>query len=80
MFVCLLCDGKAMVNFIMENMLEHSIYASQIAGEIVMSFYKTKLTVTQKSPNNPVTKADIAANEKIKDLLTSNYPNFGWLS
>ena len=64
----------------MNKILEDSIYAAQIAGDVVMSFYQTKLDIKQKSPNNPVTKADLAANKKIKDILTSAYPNFGWLS
>ncbi len=64
----------------MDKILEHSIDAAKIAGETIMKFYKTQLNVREKSPNNPVTKADIAANDKIKDLLTSRYPKFGWLS
>ena len=64
----------------MDKILEHTIDAAKIAGKTIMRFYKTQLNVQEKSPNNPVTKADIAANDKIKDLLTSQYPKFGWLS
>ena len=64
----------------MNTMLQNSIYAAKSAGQIVMNYYKTKLSVTHKSPNNPVTKADFEADEKIKDILTSFYPDFGWLS
>jgi|TARA_B100001741_G_C16553161_1_gene600616 myo-inositol-1(or 4)-monophosphatase len=64
----------------MDKILEHAIDAAKIAGKTIMRFYKTQLNVREKSPNNPVTKADIAANDKIKDLLTSQYPKFGWLS
>ena len=45
-----------------------------------MKYYKTKLEIKHKSVNNPVTKADLAANEIIKKILISKYPNFGWLS
>jgi len=64
----------------MDNILEHSINAAKKAGEIIMKFYKTKLSVKEKSPNNPVTKADLAANEIINEILTKQYPSFGWLS
>ena len=32
----------------MRNTLEHSIYAAKMAGEIIMSFYKTKFSVKEK--------------------------------
>ena len=64
----------------MEKILKNSIFAAKSAGQIIMKYYKTKLDVTHKSPNNPVTKADYEANEKIKEILTLNYPDFGWLS
>ena len=64
----------------MEKILKDAISAAQQAGNVIMKYYNTKLEVKHKSINNPVTKADLAANDIIKNILTSKYPNFGWLS
>ena len=64
----------------MEKILKDSISAAHEAGNIIMKYYKTKLEIKHKSVNNPVTKADLAANKIIKKNLISKYPNFGWLS
>ncbi len=64
----------------MNEILKNAIFAAQSAGEIVMSYYKTNLDIEHKSPNNPVTEADLEANAHIQNILTSKYPNFGWLS
>ena len=59
---------------------EENCLPKKCCWEVIMHYYKTKLDVTHKSPNNPVTKADYEANEKIKEILTLKYPDFGWLS
>ena len=64
----------------MDKILKNSILAAKSAGYVIMNYYQTKLDVTHKSPNNPVTKADYEANEVIKKILTLNYPDYGWLS
>ena len=64
----------------MDKILKNSILAAKSAGHVIMKYYQTKLDITHKSPNNPVTKADYEANEEIKKILTFNYPDYGWLS
>lgn len=50
------------------------------AGETIMGFYRDAFTVTDKSPDNPVTEADIAADSLLKKRLLERLPNAGWLS
>jgi len=59
---------------------EVAISAATAAGEVIMQYYQSNYEVTDKSPNNPVTTADLAANEQIKKIITGTFPQDGWLS
>ena len=55
-------------------------HAAREAGSIVMSMFRGKFDVQEKSKNNPVTTADLEANRKIHEIIQENCPNDGWLS
>lgn len=50
------------------------------AGNKIKSFYRGKFEVEEKSPDNPVTEADKAADSYLKSALSSLLPESGWLS
>ena len=49
-------------------------HAAREAGSIVMGMFKGKYDVREKSKNNPVTSADLAANSKIGKSLMKRFP------
>ncbi|GIS54882.1 hypothetical protein Ct9H90mP29_19240 [bacterium] len=50
------------------------------AGGLIFSYYKADYEIKDKGYHNPVTPADHAADARLKEILTGNYPNYGWLS
>ena len=50
------------------------------AGELAMTSFRGTFEVWDKSPGNPVSAADIACDEYLKDRLLRNRPGYGWLS
>lgn len=50
------------------------------AGELSMHWLKKGARSWDKSPNNPVTEADIACNDLIARRLRPARPDYGWLS
>lgn len=60
--------------------LETAARAAREAGSIIMGLFKGKYDVQEKSRNNPVTSADLAANRKICDIIRGRFPRDGWLS
>lgn len=54
--------------------------AARAAGSIIMSLFKGHFDVREKSKNNPVTSADLAANRKIREIISGRFPQDGWLS
>ena len=50
------------------------------AGGLILSYYKADYEIKDKGYHNPVTTADHAADARLKEILTGNYPNYGWLS
>jgi len=54
--------------------------AAREAGAVVMSLFKGKFDVREKSKNNPVTTADIEANRIIRETIFEAFPGDGWLS
>jgi myo-inositol-1(or 4)-monophosphatase len=50
------------------------------AGRVILSYYTSQYAVRQKSPDNPVTTADIAANQVLRETLLGAFPEAGWLS
>ncbi|PIS30127.1 MAG: 3'(2'),5'-bisphosphate nucleotidase CysQ [Candidatus Marinimicrobia bacterium CG08_land_8_20_14_0_20_45_22] len=54
--------------------------AAREAGQILMKYFRGIFSVRQKSPDNPVTNADIEADKYLKSQLLGSFPNDGWLS
>ncbi|MES2490875.1 MAG: 3'(2'),5'-bisphosphate nucleotidase CysQ [Pseudomonadota bacterium] len=53
---------------------------SQEAGELIMGFYRSSFTVTQKSDDSPLTQADLAAHKYISAALEKLTPDIPVLS
>jgi len=60
--------------------LKITIKAAKEAGDVILKYYKSKYEIKDKSYHNPVTTADKEADETIKKILMTNFPNYGWLS
>jgi myo-inositol-1(or 4)-monophosphatase len=60
--------------------LELAIHAARAAGTVVMKSFRTEQRVTLKSPDQPLTDADLAADAELKRILLANRPDYGWLS
>ena len=56
------------------------VRATRAAGEIAMANFHDKVAVWDKSPGNPVSEADIACDNYLKDRLLGARPDYGWLS
>lgn len=65
-------------------MLEQALAAAKDAalraGEVVLSYYHSHYEVQSKGIDNPVTTADVAANEVLRETLMAALPEAGWLS
>lgn len=64
----------------MQEIFDATLAATKKAGDIVMSFYQSSFTVKDKSPDNPVTDADLASDAYLKETLLAILPEAGWLS
>jgi myo-inositol-1(or 4)-monophosphatase len=64
----------------MNALLQDTIEITKAAGAAIMQFYKSAYDVTDKSPDNPVTDADFAADTLLKERLLARLPEAGWLS
>lgn len=54
--------------------------AAQQAGEKLLSYYTSQYTIRHKGGGNPVTTADIEANQVLHETLLGAFPDTGWLS
>ena len=64
----------------MDSLLIDTVDATRAAGAVIMDFYRDSFSVTDKSPDNPVTDADLAADRLLHERLRSLLPEAGWLS
>lgn len=64
----------------MHHLLTEVINITRAAGAAIMSYYRSSFDVTDKSPDNPVTDADLAADTLLKERLLALLPTAGWLS
>lgn len=64
----------------MNQILLTTTNAAYEAGKIIHSFFHSEFEVKMKGIGNPVTEADIAADEILKKILTAEFPDYGWLS
>ncbi len=66
---------------IMNNELLHdALQITKAAGDAIMGYYQASFDVKDKSPDNPVTEADFAADALLKERLLARLPEAGWLS
>jgi len=54
--------------------------AARRAGEKLLSYYTSEYDIRHKSGGNPVTTADIEANQVLHETLLGAFPETGWLS
>jgi len=64
----------------MESLLKDTIEITKAAGAVIMGYFRSSYAVKDKSPDNPVTDADYAADKLLKQRLTARLPEAGWLS
>ena len=64
----------------MDSLFRETIQITQAAGQAVMRYYNDSYSVRDKSPDNPVTDADLAADSLLKERLRQLIPEAGWLS
>jgi len=57
-----------------------AVRATLEAGAAIRGFYKDEYTVKDKGEDNPVTDADLAANDILERILREGLPEAGWLS
>lgn len=57
-----------------------AVDATRRAGDVVMRFFGRDLVVEHKSPGQPLTEADLAADRLLRELLIGARPEYGWLS
>ncbi|MEW5988751.1 MAG: 3'(2'),5'-bisphosphate nucleotidase CysQ [Chloroflexota bacterium] len=67
-------------SFSMNQLLREVIQATRAAGAAILAYYQDSFTVRDKSPDNPVTEADLAADALLKERLLTLLPEAGWLS
>lgn len=61
-------------------MRNETIQIVRAAGLAIMGYYQGALNVRDKSPDNPLTDADLAADTLLKNRLLALLPEAGWLS
>lgn len=54
--------------------------AVRTAGAIAGDFFGGRFAVREKRPGDPVTEADLAVNDSLKEALLGARPDYGWLS
>jgi myo-inositol-1(or 4)-monophosphatase len=57
-----------------------ALEAATEAGALAMRYFGTPMDVRDKSPNNPVSEADLAVDALLKERLGIARPDYGWLS
>jgi myo-inositol-1(or 4)-monophosphatase len=61
-------------------LLNVAIFAAREAGDLIMTYYESAYEAWDKSPHNPVTTADLAADHLLHRRLMTATPDYGWLS
>lgn len=60
--------------------LELALDATRAAGRLVMETFGTDPEVRHKGPDQPVTEADLGADDLLMERLLGSRPEYGWLS
>ena len=50
------------------------------AGALALKYFRTDVESWDKSPDNPVSEADLAVDKLLRDKLMTARPGYGWLS
>ncbi|MCP4362615.1 MAG: inositol monophosphatase family protein [Chloroflexi bacterium] len=58
-------------------LLDFALNAVWQAGRITLGYYQTGIEVEQKADNTPLTIADQLAEQKLRELITTRYPDHG---
>ncbi len=61
-------------------LLEEALSAAREAGDLIRARYRAAYQVWDKSPENPLTTADLEADHHLRTRLTAATPDIGWLS
>ncbi len=64
----------------MQDYIEFQKFAkhlSDISGEVIKKYFRSKVSVNQKKDNSPVTVADKKAEELMREAILKNYPDHG---
>ena len=64
----------------MKNDLEFVIESVKEVGELILNYFHGDYDVEEKSDDNPVTSADLAADTELRKRFARRFPNDGWLS
>lgn len=57
-----------------------AVEAAKEAGAAIRGFYQDEYTIRDKGEDNPLTDADLAANDILEKRLRTAFPSAGWLS
>lgn len=60
--------------------LDLAAEAALAGAEVARAAFGGPLQVRDKSPGNPVTDADLAVDARLRDILRTARPDYGWLS
>jgi myo-inositol-1(or 4)-monophosphatase len=71
---------KSSIGWHLERLLAAAVSAAQAAGEVILDCDRSTCRSWDKSVDNPVTEADLAADELLRARLAAVAPECGWLS
>ncbi|HBM99978.1 MAG TPA: hypothetical protein DD384_01900, partial [Firmicutes bacterium] len=63
-----------------EKELNKMIEAAKKAQELILDVYHTDFEVITKEDNSPVTNADKGADKIIREILSKEFPDYGFLT
>ncbi len=72
------CDGRGHVAFEREHAV--ALAAATQAAARIRTFFRGEYEVREKGHGNPVTEADLQANEVLREILGREFPACRWLS
>jgi len=55
-------------------------WAARSAAEVALKYWKTDMSVESKEGGSPVSEADYAVDDHLREILTAARPDYGWLS
>jgi histidinol-phosphatase len=61
----------------MDKRLEVAIAAARAGGEVALRYFRTGLQIEYKGDRSPVTRADRETEQRIVEVLTSAFPDYG---